>query len=550
MLGVGLLALAPLAVAAQPELPVINGRPAVATVNDDPITLEEFKRAITAAHEDRSENMKAGRIDYTVIMNRLINTRLILLEARNMGLDQLPEIQDLLAEFRQQTLMKVLIEQHVAGLTADEAAVDRIYRDLVREWKINSILFEKQADVEKARAEIISGGNFETIARESALSGKAQVSEVAEYLKNKDLTPAVARIVAGMQVGTVSPIVSVGKKGFIIFKLEGSRIPSEEVPEARKKARRIALREKKAQAARDYYGELKEKYVRLNRQLFDELDYESEDPGLDKLLKDRRVLAEIKGGQPVTVAELSNAMEKHYYHGIERAIMQKEVNAKKEKILEDILQDRILVKEALKQGIEKTDVFKDRVKQYEYSTIFGAFINRVVRPDIQMSGDELKSYYRDNLETYTTPEMVKVKSLVFDDRTMAIDALGKLNKGTDFNWLSSQIQGRKAEDTQAALNLDGKLIAVRSMPEALQKALSGAKPGEYRFYGTPDGPFYVLYVYHVVAPEPMPFAQVQKDIAEEVYNLKVKQTVESWVDKLREYYPVKVYLSDLASLKN
>ena len=102
-----LLAWAPIAAAAQAELPVINGRPAVAAVNEDPISLEEFKRAIAAAHEDRSEDMKAGRIDYTDIMNRLINTRLIVLEARNMGLDQLPEIQDLLAEFRRPTHMKV-----------------------------------------------------------------------------------------------------------------------------------------------------------------------------------------------------------------------------------------------------------------------------------------------------------------------------------------------------------------------------------------------------------------------------------------------------------
>ena len=550
LMWIGISAWASLAIASQPELPVINGRPAVATVNDDPITLEEFKRAIAAAHGDRTGNIKAGRIDYTDIMSRLINIRLIVLEARNMGLDQLPEIQDLLAEFRRQTLMKVLMEEYVAGVVADDDTVERIYRDLVREWKINSILFEEKADVEKAGEAIRSGQSFETIAREAATSGTAQSSGEAEYLKNEDLTPAVARIVAGMAVGEVSPIVSVGKEGFIIFKLEGSRIPTEEAPEAREKARRIGLQEKRARAAKDYYGDLKKKYVRLDRQLLDELDYESEDPGLEKLLKDERVLADIRGGRSVTVAELSKALVKHYYHGIQRAIRQKEVNAKKGKILEEILQDRILVKEALRQGVDKTDGFEARVKEYEYSIIFGAFINRIVRPEIQMTADDLESYYRDNLETYTTPEMVKVKSLAFKNRGRAVDALDKLNKGTDFNWLRSQTQDRLEATAQATLNLDGRLIAVKSMPEALQKALSGVKPGDYRFYGTSGGPFYVLYVYHVVTPEPMPFAEVQREIAEEVYSLKVKQAVESWADKLREYYPVKVYLSDLADFKN
>ena len=545
---IGVLLLATSIEAAQPGLPVINGQPAVAAVNNEPITLKELKRAIAAAHTDRAENVKAGRIDYTDIMNRLINTRLIVLEARNMGLDQLPEIRDTLAEFHRQTLMKVLIEQVVDAVAAEEDEVNRIYEDLVREWKISSILFKKQEDVERAREAIESGEDFNAVAEQYEASGRAEMSEEAEYLKNKDLTPTVARIVAGMKVGTISPIVSVGRKGYIIFRLEGSRIPAEEFPEERKKARRIARQESRVQAAKYYYSSLREKYVRVNQQLLTELDYESEAPGLNKLLKDKRVLAEIRGEKPITVAELSAAMEKHYYHGIERAIRQKEVNAKKEKILEDILQDRILVKDALRQDVDKTDLFKARVKQYEYSTIFGAFVNRVVRPEIQVSEDELESYYRDNLETFTTPEMIKVKSLAFDDRAMAIDALEKLNNGTDFNWMSTQVQDRSPTSAAKSLGIDGKLITVRSMPEELRKSLSDVKPGDYRFYGSPGGPFYVLHVYYVVAPQPRPFAEVRKDIAEEIYNSKVKQTVESWANKLKEYYPVKIYLSDMSNL--
>ena len=44
------------------NLPVIDGKVTVATVNDDPITLEEFNRAIAEAHATNPRGKKAGRI--------------------------------------------------------------------------------------------------------------------------------------------------------------------------------------------------------------------------------------------------------------------------------------------------------------------------------------------------------------------------------------------------------------------------------------------------------------------------------------------------------
>ena len=68
-----------------------------------------------------------------------------------------------------------------------------------------------------------------------------------------------------MEVGSVSPVISVGKKGFVIFRLEGMRFPEDEDPEARKQAKRKALNQKRIQAAKDYYRDLKKKYVKVMR---------------------------------------------------------------------------------------------------------------------------------------------------------------------------------------------------------------------------------------------------------------------------------------------
>ena len=133
---IGLLFAQTSLLAASTKLPIINGKRAVATVNDEPITVEQLKRAIAASHTARSKEMKTGQIDYSDIMSRLINTRLIVLEARNMGLDELPEIRRMVDSYSRETLMKVLLEQYVQNVKADKNVVEKIYQQAVREWQI------------------------------------------------------------------------------------------------------------------------------------------------------------------------------------------------------------------------------------------------------------------------------------------------------------------------------------------------------------------------------------------------------------------------------
>ena len=105
--------------ASDEKLPVIDGKKAVATVNEDPISLEELNKAIAASHTLRPRGEKAGRIDYSAVMDRLINTRLILLEARNMGLDELPEINDAVGKYSREALMELLLKFYVEDIKAE-----------------------------------------------------------------------------------------------------------------------------------------------------------------------------------------------------------------------------------------------------------------------------------------------------------------------------------------------------------------------------------------------------------------------------------------------
>jgi len=535
-------------IATAQKLPVINGKEIVAMVNDEPITLVELNRAIAASHKARTGEQKAGHIDFSHIMKRLINTRLLLIEAKNMGIDELPEIKRMVEQYAEDTLGRLVLEQYARDIEPDDRELKRLsmelYREAVKEWKIKSLLFKKEADAKRIKAEIEAGKNFDKLVEKAVAEAIAQGGE-EEYLKNRDLKPSVAEIVSKMETGSTSPIVPVGQKGFVIFKLEGLHFPEKEDPEAKMKADQLALKRIKTQAVKDYFEDLKKKYTVLNEELLDDLDYESKEPGFENLLKDERVVVEISGENPITVGDLSKALKKKFFHGVEEAIKNKRINKRKRLVLEDMIENRVLLREASIQRIDQTEAYKDKVKEYENSLIFGAFIQKVVSPEIKLNEKELKAYYEKNIQEYTSPEMMKIKSLVFEKRKNAVEALEKLKKGTDFNWLSANAEGLVNPNTKGLLTFDDRMLILNTMPEDVQKAVSNAKPGDHRLYESPEGHFYVLYIYHVVTPKPQPFDEVKKDIAKNVYNDKIIKSVDDWAEKLKEYYPVKIYRKDL-----
>ena len=540
-----LLFAGPKGYASEWKLPVIDGKVAVATVNDEPITLEELKRAIAASHAARPGAKTAGNIDYSRIITRMINTRLVVLEARNIGLDELPEIKKMVADYSRDTLMELLIEGYVKDIKADQDEVEKIYQEMVKEWQISSVRFAKEELAKNFKEKIEGGNNFEETVKNALDEGIAEEGEVGQYLKDKDLAPEISQVVSKMEIGSTSPVVSIGEKGFIVLKVEGKRFPAEEDAEAMERARQQVLSQEKVKAARSYYEDLKKKHARMNEELIDGLDFESEEPGFEKLLKDKRVIAEISGGQPITVGELTGALKQKFFHGVERAIESKRVNERKYEILESMVEKRLLLQEALKQNIDKSDEYKYRVKEYEISVIFGAFIEKVVNPDIKLDQKELKIHYQENIEKYTFPEMMRIKELVFGKKSDALSALEKLKKGTDFDWLSSNAEGQVDKKSKGFLIFEGKLLIVGNLPEDLRKTLWGANPGDFRLYESPEGYFYVLYIYHLVPAEPRPFESVKRDIAKEVFKDKARKAVAAYADQLREYYPVKIYAKDL-----
>jgi hypothetical protein len=218
------------------------------------------------------------------------------------------------------------------------------------------------------------------------------------------------------------------------------------------------------------------------------------------------------------------------------------LNERKTPVLDEMLYKRVFRKEALRLGIDKTEVYKNKVSDYENSVIFGAFIQKAVVPDIKLKEEELKAYYNDHIKEYTFPEIMKIKSLVFAKREFAEKALEKLRKGTDFQWLAENGEGQiDKSNGKDVMNFEGKFLTTKDLPEGVRKSVSGAKPGDFRLYESPEGYFYALAIQDVIPLKPQPFEEAKKKIAKIVSDDKLKKAVEEWAEKLRAVSDVKIY---------
>jgi len=518
----------------------------LALVNGEPISLRDFLGALGMAHEGQKEAKKLiAKADYPLLLDRLINVKLMVQDARTMGMADLPEIQDEMKTFSKSALTELLLDDVTKDVKAPEDAVQKLYKEMVREWKIKSVMFAKEDDAKKMAEEIKAGKNFDEAVAKALEDKLAEGSKEGGYVKPDALLPAIVDVVSKMDVGTVSGVIKLdlGKKepGYVILKLEDVRYPDDE--KTKEKARAAVLSGQQKLAVNKFNVELRKKYLKINNKLIKSLDFESPKPGFEKLSKDKRVLVEVRKGKPVTVADLAAAYKKKYFHGLELAIKSKKVNSLKLEMLGEMLQDRLYGEEAVRRGIDKSQEYKDRLREHEDSLLFGTYVSKVLVPNLKIEEKDLKAYYEGHKKDYTFPEMMRVESLVFAKVADAEEALKQLKQGADLKWMKSNMEGQLPKDTPGLQSFEGNMVMVTEMPKGVQKALSGARPDDVRLYQSPEGHFYVLYVKDVSPAKEQSYEEVRGLVFNKVYDSKLQNAVEDWAGKLKAAGTVDIYLA-------
>jgi hypothetical protein len=520
-----------------------GARVPVARVEEDVITLADLTNALAAAHEPiGADATGAGKRDFTAILERLIEVRLIANEAREMGIDELPEVKRAVAEFREATGLEMLKARVVASVKPDPKEAERLYRNVVREWKVKSVLFVGELDAKQHGPKLKEPNAFDALAKKLVAEKKAKGGGEAEFLPRNKMLPQVLAALEKLKVGEVSAPVRV-QDGFAVLKVEAIRYPDD--PKAKAEAERASLASRQRKALETYYAGLVKKYAKIDKVLLKNLDYHAAKPGVAALQKDQRVLASIQGGKNITVAELTAELSAGFFHGFDRAVKEKKVNKKKEEVFDGILSKRVIPLQVRADGLEETPEFQRRIADHQTGILFSKFIEKAVVPKLDVTEEKVKKYHAEHKKDFMYPAFYKLESVAFGNVKNAEAAVKQLRAGTDFKWLNANAEGQ-LKPAQRKLAIEGTLAAT-ALPKEIATVLAGAKKGDHRLYEGPESQYYAIHVVDVIGATERPFEEVRDEIAQRLHNEGITKGVQRWAEILRKARKAEVFITRIGS---
>ncbi len=484
-----------------------------------------------------AEGTQAPRRNFTDILNRIITSKLIIQEGRNIGLDQQEQPKEMIDTFSRKLLREMVLKDHVKDMRPDPKEVEKRYGQLNVEWTFSTLIFKDEADAKKARKALDNGTSFDDLMAAEVKEKRAEAKQ-NEKLRYEHIHPDIVKIIDSLKPGSVGPVIDM-QKGAMLFRLDA--VKHSDDPRLKEKAEKEVLTAARFKALEKYRSDLIEKHLKQDKKLIKSLDFEKDKAAFTKFLEDKRPLATIKGEKPVTVADLAEAIRMKFYHGVDMAIDQKKVNKAKDSLLFEILATRAIEKEGRDKGFDKKKEYLDKVADYQDSVIFGHFVEKVIRPDVKVTEDELKAYYEAHKSEYSYPIMVVLDGIAFNDQNAAQSAAEKLRQGMDFKWFKENAEGHVDAKAAGVIQFEDVPVTLKTLPEGLNKVITGAQTGEYRVYSDPNGFNYVILVRNVIPEQVQPFPEVEAAIRKNVQSEQLNKLIVEWADKLRKASDVKIF---------
>lgn len=532
----GCCALALLSTAgASPDLPEEGGRTVVAYVNDDPIFLDELLESLAGGMGDEA----SGHENPRAALERLINAKLIVQEAREIGLDELDGYTDRTENAHTMLMRNLLFSSVVAGITEPDAAkVDHSYRSSMEQGRMRALAIPEENDAEAFRAGLERGVPFDALADEFVKDGRATEGDTKTFAPLRELHPNVRSALQGLEPGEWTPVVKL-PTGWAAVKLLARRLPDD--PVKREEVRQAVLTTERQEAVRAYADALKKKYTSIDMKVFESLDFSADGPGIESYAGDTRVVARLDGGEPVRVAEFADEVKSRYFHGVERAAERGTLSRRARAVLEDILDKRVVMLEAERLEIDESSDYRRSMQEIGDGLLFAMFLDRVVDPEIEVTQADLDAYVEEHAREFTFPAMTRLEGLTFASRDAAQSALEKLRGGTDLAWLETNSAGQvpsSENDTLSALR--GRLVMVPALPQRLRDAVEATEAGGYALVEGEGDVFHVVAVRDKVPERVRTPDEIRGEIEPRILARKRQQAVETYAARLREASEVKV----------
>jgi parvulin-like peptidyl-prolyl isomerase len=503
----------------------------LALVDGDPITEGDMKYSLTVAH--RKEDLSsAGSMNISRYVNKLIDDRLLVHEARTAGMDQLPEIkQAIVAYLLRESVVRLHKEEIVDKVSITEDEMRDYYRKNYEQFKLGIIEVKSEGEAGEILGRLKNGADFAELVRKfSTHHSKEKQGEIA--LKRMGMSSEVYNAVSVLNIGEYSNVIKPGNAYYILKLLDKSTPPENEFDNVKGGIKKELRKRKENERSDEYLKTLRARAkITIQDGLLAELkkDRAGKEPekGIDK-----QPLVEVNG-EVLTAGEFLSMMN----------------NAGKrsdEDVVNSWIERKLIDEEALGRHYEKQPDLWSALDRYENELLKITFIRRIIQPQVKVTDEALKEYFTTHQKDYMKPARYRVQLITAKTEEDAKEIMNNLQNGADFSWVAK----RKSVDASAPDGGERGWITKAELPKQAREIIDTMNAGDISPIINAGENAYLIYKLQDKHKEEVEdFDKVREPVFQAFFNEQMNVLLEKYLTQLKTGARIKVYDKEIKSLE-
>ncbi len=211
-----------------------------------------------------------------------------------------------------------------------------------------------------------------------------------------------------------------------------------------------------------------------------------------------------------------------------------ETQAGRMQFLDSLITRDLLLREALRRGIDRRAVVRSRLEQARKSILLETLLREVSEKAPPLSDEVLRSHYEENRANLETGERVRVRHILFKEEGQAAEMAKRARNGEPFEQLMA------AAETAGGTTADLGLIERGAFDKDFEEAAFGAPENSIA------GPVRTMYGHHVIQvlekrPAGLPpFEEVKGKIAADLRERAQREAFDNLVTGLKKQAKIRL----------
>ena len=400
----------------------------VARVGDREITIAQYREFFEDLPE-RLRSEKPGMEGHLEHLQSLIDTELLLIEAKAQGLDQDEDFLRLLKRRRDRGIADAFFRQEVRAtieVTEEDLRAHFVATGRDREVKLEILNFDTEGEARSTLEKIRQGVDFAALVQQAGTPDSAAAGIKDGFLGKDRVHARLRDAVFALALGEVSEPLPIDGR-YMLIKVIDER--AAEFEPHRKLLRSMVKKEKSAARKQAVLQELETRYEpTLNPAGLERFRREAA-YGMAGISPDA-VLCEYKGGAISSGRLLGQIKNRGLWEmdpGDSSRVM--------DFVRQVVIPEELVLAEARHLGLG-TEIIAE-LEEKKDQLLGEELLRRVVKRPVQVTYEEARAYYDNNLDLFASPEYLEMQEILVETEEEARALLEQVQNGSDMEALAA-----------------------------------------------------------------------------------------------------------------